>query len=115
MAGAVTHSEQIEHHGIPGLGAVPGFNQVMTSNSKEVDEDELLIGVHTSKSSATSNGKTRKSGCKVTDVRVMQVFPPQSTPARSVDLKAFSWEKGHIMASPAVDTLVAISSASSMN
>jgi type II secretory pathway component HofQ len=25
------------------LGAVPGLNQVMTSNSKTVDEDELLI------------------------------------------------------------------------
>jgi general secretion pathway protein D len=43
VAGAVTHSEQISMNGIPGLGAVPGFNQVMTSNSKEVDEDELLI------------------------------------------------------------------------
>ena len=29
--------------GIPGLGSVPGVNQIMTSNSKQFDEDELLI------------------------------------------------------------------------
>jgi general secretion pathway protein D len=43
VAGAVSHSEQRSLSGIPGLGAVPGLNQVLTSNSKEVDEDELLI------------------------------------------------------------------------
>jgi general secretion pathway protein D len=43
VAGAVTHSEQRSLSGIPGLGSVPGLNQVMTSNSKENDEDELLI------------------------------------------------------------------------
>ncbi len=43
VAGAVTHSEQRSLNGIPGLGSVPGLNQVMTSNSKENDEDELLI------------------------------------------------------------------------
>ncbi len=43
VAGAVTHNEQRSLNGIPGLGAVPGLNQVMTSNSKTVDEDELLI------------------------------------------------------------------------
>jgi general secretion pathway protein D len=43
VAGAVSHSEQRSLSGIPGLGSVPGLNQVMTSNSKEVDEDELLI------------------------------------------------------------------------
>ena len=43
VAGAVTRSEQRSLNGIPGLGSVPGLNQVMTSNSKENDEDELLI------------------------------------------------------------------------
>ena len=43
VAGAVTHSEQRSLNGIPGLGAVPGLNQVMTSNSKQLSEDELLI------------------------------------------------------------------------
>jgi type II secretory pathway component GspD/PulD (secretin) len=43
VAGSVTHNEQRTLSGIPGLGAVPGVNQIMTSNSKEIDEDELLI------------------------------------------------------------------------
>lgn len=43
VAGAVTNSEQRSMTGIPGLGAVPGLNQVMTSNSKQEEEDELLI------------------------------------------------------------------------
>ena len=30
-------------NGIPGLGAVPGLNQILTSNSKQDTEDELLI------------------------------------------------------------------------
>lgn len=43
VAGAVTHSEQRSLSGLPGLGAVPGLNQVTASNSTENDEDELLI------------------------------------------------------------------------
>ena len=43
VAGSVTHNEQRSLNGIPGLGSVPGLNHVMTSNSKENDEDELLI------------------------------------------------------------------------
>jgi general secretion pathway protein D len=43
VAGAVTRTDQRSLTGIPGLGALPGLNQVMTSNTKEVDEDELLI------------------------------------------------------------------------
>ena len=43
VAGSVSHSEQRSLNGIPGLGALPGLNQVMTSNSKQSDEDELLI------------------------------------------------------------------------
>jgi general secretion pathway protein D len=43
VAGTVSHNEQRNLNGIPGLGAVPGVNQIMTSNSKQVDEDELLI------------------------------------------------------------------------
>lgn len=43
VAGSVSRTEQRSLSGIPGLGAVPGLNQVMTSNSKEEDEDELLV------------------------------------------------------------------------
>ena len=43
VAGAVTRSEERSMTGIPGLGDVPGLNQVMTSNGKQEEEDELLI------------------------------------------------------------------------
>lgn len=45
VAGSLTHNEQRSLSGIPGLGAVPGLNQIMASNSKEIDDDELLIVV----------------------------------------------------------------------
>lgn len=43
VAGAISTSEQSSMTGIPGLGAVPGLNQVMTTNAKQTEEDELLI------------------------------------------------------------------------
>jgi len=43
VAGSVSRAEQRSLNGIPGLGAVPVVNHVMVTNSKEVDEDELLI------------------------------------------------------------------------
>jgi general secretion pathway protein D len=43
VAGLVSSTDQRSLNGLPGLGAVPGLNQLMTSNSKESDEDELLI------------------------------------------------------------------------
>ncbi|MBZ5597094.1 MAG: type II and III secretion system protein [Acidobacteriia bacterium] len=43
VAGSVSHTEQRSLAGIPGLGQVPGLNQVMTTNTKEEDDDELLV------------------------------------------------------------------------
>ncbi len=43
IAGAVTRSEQKSLTGIPGLGDIPGLNQVMASNSDQEEDDELLI------------------------------------------------------------------------
>ncbi len=43
VAGALSRSEQLSMTGLPGLGYLPGLNQVLTSNSKAVAEDELLI------------------------------------------------------------------------
>jgi hypothetical protein len=43
VAGSVSQSEQRTLNGIPGLGAVPGVNQVMVSNSKMDETDELLL------------------------------------------------------------------------
>ena len=43
VAGSVSRSERRSLKGIPGLGALPGLNQMMTSNGKQLDEDELLV------------------------------------------------------------------------
>jgi type II secretory pathway component GspD/PulD (secretin) len=43
VAGQVTHSETLAMSGIPGMGFVPGVNKITTSNSKQIEEDELLL------------------------------------------------------------------------
>jgi general secretion pathway protein D len=43
VAGAVSRTEQRSLSGIPGLGNVPLLNKVTANNTKENDEDELLI------------------------------------------------------------------------
>ena len=43
VAGAVSNTELRSLTGIPGLGSVPGLNKIMTNNTKEDDEDEILI------------------------------------------------------------------------
>ena len=43
VASSVSHDEVRTLSGIPGFGAVPGLNQVMTSNSKQEDDNELLV------------------------------------------------------------------------
>jgi general secretion pathway protein D len=55
VAGAVSNTEQRNMTGIPGLGAVPGLNQIMTTNSKQVTEDELLIMITPRVISRTGN------------------------------------------------------------
>jgi general secretion pathway protein D len=43
VAGQVTHSETLAMSGIPGLGQVPGLNKITTTNSKQHEDDELLV------------------------------------------------------------------------
>jgi len=43
VASSLTLSEQLSMTGIPGMGFVPGLNQVMTTNSKTEEQDELLV------------------------------------------------------------------------
>ena len=43
VAGSVSRTEVRSLSGIPGMAKVPGLNKVTTSNSKEDDEDELLV------------------------------------------------------------------------
>ena len=43
IAGMLSRTEQKSMSGIPGLAHVPALNQVLTTNQKEEDNDELLI------------------------------------------------------------------------
>src|SRR5437879_1019103 len=43
VAGEVTHSESLALSGIPGLGNVPGLKKITTTNSKQTEDDELLV------------------------------------------------------------------------
>ena len=43
VAGTISRTEQRSLSGIPGLGQVPGLNKVMATNTREEDDDELLI------------------------------------------------------------------------
>jgi len=43
VAGQVTHSETLALTGIPGLGQFPGLNKITASNSKQYEDDELLV------------------------------------------------------------------------
>jgi general secretion pathway protein D len=43
VAGQVTHTETKALSGIPGLGQVPGLNKITATNSKEYEDDELLV------------------------------------------------------------------------
>ena len=45
VAGAISRTEQLSLNGIPGLGAIPGINHVVVSNSKMDETDELLLVV----------------------------------------------------------------------
>jgi tetratricopeptide (TPR) repeat protein len=43
IASTISHSETRSLSGIPGMGQVPGLNQVTASNSREDDDDDLII------------------------------------------------------------------------
>jgi general secretion pathway protein D len=43
VAGAVSRTEQRSLSGIPGLGFLPGLNQVMTNNTVQENDDELMV------------------------------------------------------------------------
>jgi len=43
VAGQVDHSETLAMSGIPGLGQVPGLNKITTTNTKQINDDELLV------------------------------------------------------------------------
>lgn len=43
VVGAVSRTESRSMDGIPGLGLIPGLNKITTNNSKQQDENELLV------------------------------------------------------------------------
>ena len=43
VAGEISRTDTLSMSGIPGLGAIPLLNQAMVSNSKQEDDDELMI------------------------------------------------------------------------
>jgi len=43
VAGEITTNDERSMSGIPGIAAIPGFNQVFTDNTRMKEEDELLI------------------------------------------------------------------------
>lgn len=45
VAGEVSRTDTLSMSGVPGLGFIPGLNQAMVNNTKEQDEDELLIAI----------------------------------------------------------------------
>jgi hypothetical protein len=45
VAGSLTRNDTFSMNGIPGFGSVPGLNRIMTSNSQQHDDDELLLVV----------------------------------------------------------------------
>ncbi len=45
VAGQVSRSDTLSMSGIPGLGFVPGLNQAMVNNTKQENDDELMIAI----------------------------------------------------------------------
>jgi general secretion pathway protein D len=43
VAGEVDHTETLAMSGIPGLGDFPGLNKITTTNTKQTEDDELLV------------------------------------------------------------------------
>jgi len=56
VAGEISNTETRSLNGIPGLGAVPGLNKVMTSNAMENDQDELLVVITPHVVTSSRNG-----------------------------------------------------------
>lgn len=45
VAGEISRTDTLSMSGIPGLGMVPGLNMAMVSNTKQEDDDELMIAI----------------------------------------------------------------------
>lgn len=45
VAGQISRTDTLSMSGIPGLGAIPGLNQAMVTNTKQENDDELMIAI----------------------------------------------------------------------
>lgn len=45
VAGEISRSDTLSMGGIPGLGMIPGLNMAMVTNTKQEDDDELMIAI----------------------------------------------------------------------
>ena len=45
VAGEISRTDTLSMSGIPGLGFIPGLNMAMVNNTKEQDDDELMIAI----------------------------------------------------------------------
>jgi type II secretory pathway component GspD/PulD (secretin) len=45
IAGEISKTDTLSMSGIPGLGAIPGLNQAMVNNTKNEQDDELMIAI----------------------------------------------------------------------
>lgn len=45
IAGEISRTDTLSMSGIPGLGMIPGLNMAMVNNTKEEDDDELMIAI----------------------------------------------------------------------
>ncbi len=45
VAGEVSRTDTLSMSGIPGLGYIPGLNQAMVNNTKQENDDELMIAI----------------------------------------------------------------------
>jgi general secretion pathway protein D len=45
LAGEISNSDTLSMSGIPGFGMIPGLSEVMVNNTKQLEEDELMISI----------------------------------------------------------------------
>jgi general secretion pathway protein D len=45
VAGMISHSDMLSMSGIPGLGAIPLVSKALTMNTKQLEDDELMVSI----------------------------------------------------------------------
>jgi type II secretory pathway component GspD/PulD (secretin) len=45
LAGEISNSDMLSMSGIPGFGLIPGLSSVMVNNTRQIEQDELMISI----------------------------------------------------------------------